>query len=194
MVPSCCLWKVVTFFGKEHVDWFSISGVMVGRSWTIKSIIFLVNFSKLDFLTSSSDKSLILDQLTCYLPKNVTTFHGEQDGIIHFCLSPNKMGIFDTLNLHFDKKKWIFPNLIFQLHPIITSLILDQLACSLPKSNTTFHQIFKYVKKGANFPFFEWENSKYIFGRRSSIETVYALFCKGDFSAIWKHPWQHWHC
>ena len=82
------------------------------------------------------------------------------------------MGIFDTLNLHFDKKKWIFPNLIFQLHPIITSLILDQLACSLPKSNTTFHQIFKYVKKGANFPFFEWENSKYIFGRRSSIETV----------------------
>ena len=104
MIQSCCLWKVVTFFGKEHVDWFSISGVMVGRSWTIKSFIFLVNFSKLDFLTSSSDKSLILDQLTCYLPKNVTTFHGEQDGIIHFCLSPNKMGIFDTLNLHFDKK------------------------------------------------------------------------------------------
>ena len=167
---------------------------MVGRSWTIKSIIFLVNFSKLDFLTSSSDKSLILDQLTCYLPKNVTTFHGEQDGIIHFCLSPNKMGIFDTLNLHFDKKKWIFPNLIFQLHPIITSLILDQLACSLPKSNTTFHQIFKYVKKGANFPFFEWENSKYIFGRRSSIETVECFMgFLEHFGPIYQSFWKSSH-
>ena len=36
---------------------------------------------------------LILDQFTCSLPKNVTTFHGEQDGIIHFCLSPNKRGV-----------------------------------------------------------------------------------------------------
>ena len=53
MIPSCCLWKVVTFFGKEHVNWFHISGVMIGRSWTIKSIIFLVNCSKHDFLTSS---------------------------------------------------------------------------------------------------------------------------------------------
>ena len=81
---------------------------------------------------------------------------------------------FGTLQIYIGTKKIMdFSNLIFQLHPIITSLILDQLACSLPKSNTTFHQIFKYVKKGANFPFFEWENSKYIFGRRSSIETVY---------------------
>ena len=36
MIPSCCLWKVVTFFGKEHVNWSSISGVMIRRSWTIK--------------------------------------------------------------------------------------------------------------------------------------------------------------
>ena len=28
MSSSCCLWKVVTFFGKEHVNWFSINGVM----------------------------------------------------------------------------------------------------------------------------------------------------------------------
>ena len=113
MIPSCCLWKVVTFFGKEHVNWFSISGVTIGRSWTIKSLIFLVNFSKLDFSTSSFNKSLKLDQMTCYLPKNVTTFHGEQDGIIHFCLSPNKMGIFDTLNLHFDKKNGFFQTWFF---------------------------------------------------------------------------------
>ena len=112
-------------------------------------------FSKLNFQLLSIITPLLLDQLTCSLPKNVTTFHEEQDGIIHFCLSSYKMGVCGTSNLRFGKKKWIFPNLIFQLHPIITSLILDQLACSLPKSNTTFHQIFKYVKKGANFPFFE---------------------------------------
>ena len=31
MIPSCCLWKVVTFFGKEHVNWSSISRVMIRR-------------------------------------------------------------------------------------------------------------------------------------------------------------------
>ena len=33
---SCCLWKLVTFFGKENVNQSSISRVMIGRSWTIK--------------------------------------------------------------------------------------------------------------------------------------------------------------
>ena len=94
---------------------------------------------------------LILDQLACSLPKNVTTFHREQDDVIHFCLSPDKIGICGTLDLPFDKKKWIFLNLIFQLYPTTTPLILDQLACSLPKTNTTFHQLFKYVKKDAIF-------------------------------------------
>ena len=32
MIPSCFLRKVVKFFGKEHVNWSSISGVMIGRS------------------------------------------------------------------------------------------------------------------------------------------------------------------
>ena len=36
---------------------------------------------------------LILDQFTCSLPKNVTTFHRQQDGINHFCLRPNKCGV-----------------------------------------------------------------------------------------------------
>ena len=49
VTPSCCLWNVVTFFGKEHVNWSSISGVMKGRSWTIKSIIILIRFSILIF-------------------------------------------------------------------------------------------------------------------------------------------------
>ena len=43
------------------------------------------------------------------------------------------------LKIGVTKKIMDFSNLIFQLHPIITPLILDQLACSLPKSNTTFH-------------------------------------------------------
>ena len=37
-------------------------------------------------------------------------------------------------------RKWIFQNLIFQLHPIITPPIMDQLTCSLPKNVTTFHE------------------------------------------------------
>ena len=43
---------------------------------------------------------LILDQLACSLPKNVTTFHGQQDGIIFFSLIPHKIGVFGSLNLH----------------------------------------------------------------------------------------------
>ena len=41
---------------------------------------------------------LIMDQLTCSLPKNLSNFHGDQDGISHFCLSPYKLGVFGTLN------------------------------------------------------------------------------------------------
>ena len=43
------------------------------------------------------------------------------------------------VNLHGFTRKWIFQNLIFQLHPIITPPIMDQLTCSLPKNVTTFH-------------------------------------------------------
>ena len=45
-------------------------------------------FSKLNFQLLSIITPLLLDQLTCSLPKNVTTFHEEKDRIIHFCLSP----------------------------------------------------------------------------------------------------------
>ena len=82
------------------------------------------------------------------------------------------MGVFGTLNLRFGKKKWIFPNLIFQLHPIITQLILNQFACSLPKTNTTFHQLFKYVKKEEIFSSIRGENSRNIFGPCSTLGTV----------------------
>ena len=97
MIPSCCLWKVVTFFGKEHVNWSSISGVMIRRSWKIK-------FGKLKIGVTKRIMDMIFQllliitqqifyQFTCSLPKNVTTFHRQQDEIIHFCLSPNKRAV-----------------------------------------------------------------------------------------------------
>ena len=101
---SCCLWKLVTFFGKEHVNWSSINRVMKGRSWTIKSIIILVTFSILIFQLLDIITPLLPDQMPCSLPKIITTFHEEKDGIIYFCLCLYKKGVFGTLNLHFDKK------------------------------------------------------------------------------------------
>ena len=73
---------------------------MIGRSLNIK-------FGKLKIGVTKKIMDLIvqllpiitppkLDQDTCSLPKNVTTFHGEQDGIIHFCLTPNKKGCKST--------------------------------------------------------------------------------------------------
>ena len=56
---------------------------------------------------------LILDQFTCSLPKNVTTFHGEQDGIIHFCLSPNERGVLALWIYIFTKKFMAFSKLDF---------------------------------------------------------------------------------
>ena len=104
MIPSCCLWKVVTFFGKEHVNWSSIRGVMKWRSWKIK-------FGKLKIGVTKKIVQLlpiitppILDQFTCSLPKYVTTFHRQQDGVTHFCLSPNKSSVL-ALWIHISTKK-----------------------------------------------------------------------------------------
>ena len=36
MIPFCCPWKVVKFFGKEHANKSSINRVMLGLSWKIK--------------------------------------------------------------------------------------------------------------------------------------------------------------
>ena len=117
MIPSCCPWKVVTFFGKEHVNQSSISRVMIGRSWTIKSIIVLIppifSFSNWIFQLLPIITPPKLDQLTCFLPKNVTTFHGEQDGIIHFCLSPNERGVLALWIYIFTKKFMAFSKLDF---------------------------------------------------------------------------------
>ena len=104
MIPSFSLWKVVTIFGKEHVIWSGNSGVMMSRSWKIKienliKMIMDLIVQLLPFITP-----LILDQFTCSLPKNVTTFHRQQDGVTHFCLSPNKSSVL-ALWIHISTKK-----------------------------------------------------------------------------------------
>ena len=88
-----------------------IVGVMMSRSWKIKienliKMIMDLIVQLLPFITP-----LILDQFTCSLPKNVTTFHRQQDGIIHLCLSPNKRGVLALRIYIFTKKIMDFPKL-----------------------------------------------------------------------------------
>ena len=71
----------------------------------------ILSFPNLIFKLLPIMTPLILDQLTCSLPKNVTTFHGQQDGIIHFCLSPNKRGVLALRIYIFTKKIMDFPKL-----------------------------------------------------------------------------------
>ena len=65
----------------EEVEKSSLENSKIGVTKKIMDMIFQL----LPIITPQ-----ILDQLTCSLPNNVTTFHRQQDGIIHFCLSPNK--------------------------------------------------------------------------------------------------------
>ena len=113
--PSCSPIKVVTFFGKEHVNWSSFGGVMIGRSWKIQFEKLKIGGIKtiIDLIVQLFPiiSPLILDQFTCSLPKNVTTFHGEQDGIIHFCLSPNERGVLALWIYIFTKKLMDFSKL-----------------------------------------------------------------------------------
>ena len=129
---SCCLWKLVTFFGKEYINWFSISGVMIGRSWTIKSIIFLVNFSKSTFWLYP-----------------VTIFHGKQDGIIHFCLSVYEISIFGTLNLHFDKKMDFF-KLDFSTSSYHKSINIGPIGIFFTKNEHFFSPAFQICQERCN--------------------------------------------
>ena len=113
MIPSFFPWKVVIFYGKEHVNWFRISGVMIGRSWKIEFGKLKIGWLDLIVQLLPIITPLILDQFTCSLPKNVTTFHREQDGIIHFCLSPNKRGVLALWIYIFTKKIMNFSKLNF---------------------------------------------------------------------------------
>ena len=94
----------IFFFMKKSYIWSSNSWVMMGRSWKIENenvskMIMDLIVQLLPFITP-----LILDQFTCSLPKNVTTFHRQQDGVTHFCLSPNKSSVL-ALWIHISTKK-----------------------------------------------------------------------------------------
>ena len=94
MITSCSSWKVVTYFGKEHVNWSGFGGVIIGRIWKIKLGKLKIGGIRtiIDLIVQLFPiiSPIILNRFTCSLPKNVTTFHRKQNGIIHFCLSPNK--------------------------------------------------------------------------------------------------------
>ena len=74
------------------------------RKWIFQNLIFQVY----PIITP-----LIMDQMTCSLPKNVTTFHGKEDGIIHFCLRPHKRGVLALWIYILTKKIIDFPKLDF---------------------------------------------------------------------------------
>ena len=75
----------------------SIGPVLVEQSWKEVEKLSLEKLTKkiMDLIVQllSIITPLLLNQFTCSLPKNVTTFHRQQEGTIHFCLSPNKMGV-----------------------------------------------------------------------------------------------------
>ena len=69
------------------------------------------NSSKLIFLTSSFNNSTNTGRIDMFFTKNVTTFHRQQDGIIHFCLNPNKRGVLALWIYIFIKKIMDFSKL-----------------------------------------------------------------------------------
>ena len=118
----------MSFFGKEHVNWSILSGVTRGwsgkiKSWKINYLFgYYVNFhgfsrkwifQNLIFQVYPIITPLIMDQMTCSLPKNVTTFHGKEDGIINFCLRPHKRGVLALWIYILTKKIIDFPKLDF---------------------------------------------------------------------------------
>ena len=70
-------------------------------------------FSNLIFQLNPIITPLLLGQLICSLPKNITIFHGEQDEIIHFCLSPYKKGVSALYIYILTKKIFDFSKLDF---------------------------------------------------------------------------------
>ena len=59
-------------FGKVEMGVFALKSCIVTKK--------IKDFSKLDFCSSSIITLSILDQMTWFIPKNVTTFHEEKDG------------------------------------------------------------------------------------------------------------------
>ena len=85
-------WKVVLVFGKEHVNWSNISGVIIGLSWKIKfgKIHYLFGyyviskcqntsfeFSKFDYSTSSYHNSTNIGPIDMFFTKKHNYFSWE---------------------------------------------------------------------------------------------------------------------
>ena len=81
MIPSGFPWKVVIFFGKEHVIWSNISGVVIGLSWQIKfgkfHYLFCSCFSNFDFSTSSYRNTTISGPIDMFFTKKSNYFSRE---------------------------------------------------------------------------------------------------------------------
>ena len=144
MIPSFCPWKVVTFFGKEHLNWSSNSGVTIGRSWTIE-------FGKVHYLfgkkintecqntifwgtETKMDDSFLLPVKSSYI---FYKEHVNWSSISGVMIRRSWKIKFGKLKIGVTKK---IMDMIFQLLPIITPQIFDQLTCSLLKNVTTFHR------------------------------------------------------
>ena len=106
MIPSCFPWKVVIFFGKEHVNRSSISWIMIGFSWEIKfgKINYLFGntnfeFSKLDFPTSSYHNSTNTGLIDMFFTKKYNYFSQATRWSHLFLSLPPLKGCFGTLKL-----------------------------------------------------------------------------------------------
>ena len=114
---TCSLPKNVTTFHMEQDKLIhfclspNIKGVLA--LWIYIFTKLIMDFFKLDFSTSTFHNSTNTGPINMFLPKNITTFHGEQDGIIHFCLSPNKRGVLALWIYIFTKKIMNFSKLNF---------------------------------------------------------------------------------
>ena len=110
----------------------------------------ILSFPKLIFQLSPIITQLILDRLTCSLPKNVTTFYGQQDGIIQFCISPHKIGVFGNINLHFDKKLDFF-NIDFSTSSYHKSINIGPIGIFFTKKQTLLFSSFSNMSRKMQF-------------------------------------------
>ena len=128
MIPSCSLWKVVTFFGKEHANWSNINGVMIGWSWKVmfgkvemgvfalKSCIVtkkIMYFSNLDFCSSINHNFINIGQNDMFYTKKCNYFSRGTKWDYPFLSQSLENGRFWHFKFTFWQKKMDFSQLDF---------------------------------------------------------------------------------
>ena len=103
--------------------------------------------------------SSILDLVTCSLPKNVTTFHGKEDGIIHFCLRPDKRDVLALWIYILTKKIIDFSKLDFSTSSYHNSTNTGPINMFFTKKYNYFSRETRW-----NHPFFSQAHFKGCFG------------------------------